>query len=117
MQIKRLDATQDAGQLRDRVSANVRDAIEKFDKPLRFGESESNWRTMSDGTKVKSVLEAPEGLMIHIEVPGFEKLPANLQAELNQLAADRVSAYNDHVAGYHEGLPTSVRVVGVPPKR
>lgn len=115
VQIKKLDPFEDLAHLTKKIKSNVSLGMEKFDSVLKTRTSSSNWRTMSDGTKNKTTLENPDGLVLHVEVPGFAKLSAEDQNSIRRVAIDTAAAYNDFEYGSYEGLPLSVDVVDIPP--
>ncbi|MGO4613016.1 hypothetical protein AB4305_03565 [Nocardia sp. 2YAB30] len=102
-----------------RLENNVDAAFKKFETTVKNMES-SRSITMTDGSKLTTILKNPNSLLIHLEVEKFDSMPL-AQQEALQTAAERAAVgwtepgeIKEVPVRTFEGLPVSVKVVEAP---
>jgi hypothetical protein len=88
--------------LGSRVNNNVQTAIEKFDSQLRMPRANTRWS--SNGDRYSLELERPDRLLIHLEIPGINKLSPKTRSAIVAAANEQATAYD------LEGLPVRVEI-------
>jgi len=100
----------DLGDIQKRIDENIGLAVNKAEGQVRLPKATTRESVRDvpaapapDGTPVPNDryrlhLESPDALQIHVEVPGFENLPANLQQELRDYATRTLQAYSPEIA-------------------